>query len=84
MKKVVTDVEQIQPGMRINLFFGENNVNNCTVHVRAIVDDNTFVIARWSQRKGYYQYSCEDRSWYVRIIRDPTFRMVITGQGETL
>jgi len=82
MKKVVTDVDQLKPGMRVSLFFGENNVNNKTVHIRAIVDDEVFVICQWSSRKGCYQYSCEDRSFYAMCLKEPKFKFTITREGE--
>lgn len=76
MNILVTDIEQIRPGMALDLFFGQRNVNNEVVWVRAIVDDEVFVIRRWSERKGW-MYACVHKGLYEGFIGYADFKITI-------
>jgi hypothetical protein len=39
------------------------------VHVRAIVDDYQYVLARWSNRKGWW-YAIEHKTYLELLVRD--------------
>ena len=54
-----TDIDEfaeiLKPGYTYCLFINDNNSNNKTIHVRAIVDDHV-VYAVWSQPKQTWRY----------------------------
>lgn len=52
-------IDMLVPGAVIKLDYGENNPNNKTMHVRAIVDDDMIVYRVWSQSKQIWRYHVE-------------------------
>ena len=51
--------ELLKPGNKLNLFFNEGNINNKTIHIRAIVDDDYIAYKTWSRRKQRWYYQIE-------------------------
>jgi hypothetical protein len=49
--------EMLQPGQKIKEFYGEGNINNRTLHIRAIVDDNAIVFRVWAGGTWNYHVS---------------------------
>jgi len=60
-----TLIDMLVPGAVIRLDYGENNLNNKTIHVRAIVDDDQIVYRVWSQRKQLWRYHIEDLYFFT-------------------
>lgn len=52
----------IQVGKSLKIFYGEGNLNNRVIEIRAIVDDNQVVIRQWSKKD--WRYSVEDRHYF--------------------
>ena len=47
------------------LFFNEGNVNNATIHIRAIVDNEMVVFRRWSEHKTDWTYEIVSIYWFI-------------------
>lgn len=47
-----------EPGWAYQIHYGDGHPSNETLHVRAIVDGQIVVVARWSPWKGW-RYFCE-------------------------
>ena len=47
---------EIIPGQTWRIFFSEGNLNNKTVHIRAVVDEDHIVYRSWSKRKQRWIY----------------------------
>lgn len=58
----------IEVGRSYRVNFGPGNINNHTLHVRAVVDGDQYVCRRWSRRKGW-MYVVEDISW-LELMRE--------------
>jgi hypothetical protein len=60
--------EMLVPGNKIRRFYRAGNVNNCTMHIRAIVDGEYIVYRVWSKTKQRWRYGVEWRyafeMWY--------------------
>ena len=52
--------KMIKPGKKLKIFYTEKNLNNKTLHVRAIVDDEYVVCKRWMKHKQYWLYEVYD------------------------
>jgi hypothetical protein len=61
--------QNLQPGRMLRRYFNPGNINNGTVHVRAIVDGDIVVTREWSRTKQSWRYQTHDRDWY-RILRE--------------
>lgn len=70
--------ELLKPGYAYRLFINENNSNNTTIHVRAIVDDHV-VYAVWSQSKQTWRYRVE----WIHLWMDWHNRGWLTAAGKT-
>jgi hypothetical protein len=51
--------EMLQPGQKIKEFYNEGNINNRTIHIRAIVDDVAIVFRVYT--KGIWNYHVNSR-----------------------
>lgn len=70
MKKSITAIDQIKPGMQLKVCYDEKNINNRLMHIRAIVDERQFVFCVWSPRKGWI-YMVESNFYFELRIRRP-------------
>jgi len=46
----------LQPGVKVKVYYNENNINNQIRHIRAIVDTDWVVYRVWSKRKRMWCY----------------------------
>ena len=46
----------VVPGNKIKLNYGKGNINNKTMHIRAIVDETEIVFCVWSRRYKRFSY----------------------------
>jgi hypothetical protein len=51
-------------GKSYSLFYNENNVNNRRIHVRAVVDDEQYVIRTWFRSKVNWHYEVKNIHWF--------------------
>ena len=49
--------ELLIPGQKVKISFGKGNINNKTVHVRAIVDDRIVVYTVWDKYRQDWRYN---------------------------
>lgn len=49
-------LQACQPGKTLARYYGPDNLNNATLHIRAIVDDNQVVYRMWVQRRRMWDY----------------------------
>lgn len=54
----------VMPGAKVKLFFGEGNINNATLHIRAIIDEDQVVFKRWLKHKKYWLYEVKDMYFF--------------------
>ena len=57
----------IEIGKKYKIYFSENNINNKTIHVLAIVDEDQVVYKWWSKRKDRWIYVVDDMMWFDTI-----------------
>jgi hypothetical protein len=57
------------PGNTIKIFFNENNINNKTIHIRDVVDDDMVVYRFWSRPKKRWRYDI-DSMYYFKLLFD--------------
>lgn len=67
--KVIDTVAQIEPRMKLRVFYGDNNLSNGVIHIRAIVDKDYYVVRKWSQRKGWI-YKVEHYLFFKLLFRE--------------
>jgi hypothetical protein len=66
LEEVADDVDEyalpdwVKPGVSFRVFYGEGNVNNKKLHIRAVVDDDYVVLRKWSKSKQRWFYLVED------------------------
>ncbi|NIQ91038.1 MAG: hypothetical protein GWM98_04820 [Nitrospinaceae bacterium] len=51
--------ELLTPGKKIRIFINEGNPNNCTQHIRAIVDEDQIVYKVYSRNRQFSRYFVE-------------------------
>lgn len=49
----------IQPGKKVKQFYQAGNINNATLHIRALVDNEYVVIRQWSKSRQSWCYKVE-------------------------
>lgn len=54
----------VMPGAKVKLFFGDGNINNATLHIRAIIDEDQVVFKRWLKHKQYWLYEVKDMYFF--------------------
>lgn len=54
----------IKIGETYKLFYGDNNINNSVIHIRAFVDDNFVVLRSWSKHKKQWVYDIKHKIWF--------------------
>lgn len=52
-------LQALQPGKSLERFYNDGNVNNATLHIRAIVDSDIVVYRVWVGRKQVWSYRVE-------------------------
>lgn len=55
---------KLEVGQTLKINFGRGNVNNGTLHVRAIVDTYCVVVRRW---RGRWHYKAEDLDYFQAL-----------------
>lgn len=58
----------LKPGMKLKLFYGEGNINNKVMHIRAVIDNEYFVYKFWAKHKKAWIYQIEHESFF--FVRD--------------
>jgi hypothetical protein len=71
--------EYVKVGATLRWYWNENNSNNKTVHIRAIVDGDQIVYRWWSRRKGW-QYKVEWGYWFWLL--ESEGRTTVVKRGE--
>lgn len=66
----------IEVGRAYRLNLGEGNINNHTMHVRAIVDGDQVVVRAWSRRHQGWRYRIEYIHMLTRWIEDGALKRV--------
>ena len=51
--------EFMKPGHIMKMVFSENDIDNKTIYIRAVVDDNWIVYKYWAERKKCWVYIIE-------------------------
>ena len=51
-------------GKSYKIFYDEGNLNNKTIHVLAVVDDNMIVYKYWRRHKMTWNYTVEHISYF--------------------
>ena len=51
--------ESMKPGHIMKMVFSENDIDNKTIYIRAVVDDNWIVYKYWAERKKCWVYIIE-------------------------
>lgn len=51
--------KKIAPWQTWKLFFSPGNLNNKTIHIRALIDEEWIVYRKWSKRKQRWLYFIE-------------------------
>ena len=49
-------------GRKYRIFFDKGNPNNRTIHIRAIVDEEYYVVRYWGKHKRHWIYQIEYKS----------------------
>ena len=62
----LTFEEMIEPGRTIKIFYNKGNINNRTIHIRAIVDKGIVVYAYW----------CKHSYWWYDIYAKEVLKML--------
>ena len=73
-------LDLIKVGSKLTIFFGEGNINNCVYHVRAIVDDDYFVLKSKPLRCGHSYYEIKHRSYIELLDTHDFIRLVVHGK----
>ena len=63
-------IKLIRPGKKFRMAFGENNVNNKTIHICAIIDEDKVVYKYWGKIKQRWFYVIEDISFLELIYKN--------------
>jgi len=66
---------KLAAGQTWRIFFSQDNPNNRTVHIRAIVDDEYVVSRTWSQRKQYWIYDCQHASYFDALFEHGALKL---------
>lgn len=68
--------ELIQPGRTLKIKFSEDNINNKTIHICAVIDDDWIVYKYWAKRKKCWAYKVEYIYFFKLLYNDGT---LLTG-----
>ena len=60
----------LQKGRKLKIYWGEKNMNNKTIHIRAIVDDDIVVYKFWLKRKKYWTYKTDNFYYFGLLYKD--------------
>lgn len=61
--------EWVKTLAQVQFYWNENNPNNETVHVRAIVDEDKIIVRIWMGRTGW-RYTVRDAYWFIMCIEN--------------
>jgi hypothetical protein len=59
----------IKPGQTWRIFFFKGNRNNTLIHIRAVVDNEYFVVRKWRRGKGWI-YTLENPYYFEILLND--------------
>lgn len=62
--------ELLAPGNKLKIYIGENNPNNKTVHIRAIVDESIVVYRVWRKSWQGWDYWCRASSYFEGLYKE--------------
>ncbi len=62
-----TTASVVEVGKKYRLFWNDNNLNNKTIHIRAIVDEYGVVYKKWSRYKARGVYAIDDISYFSTL-----------------
>lgn len=69
-------LEQITaPGVSLKIDYGPNNINNETIHIRAVVDEKFVVFRRWNKRKQQWNYAVEHMLYFQMLLQDEAIKI---------
>ena len=57
--------EDLTVGKSFKIHYGEGNINNRVIHIRAIVDDDKVVFRWWSKGRQSWIYEVEHLEYFV-------------------
>ncbi len=57
LEKSAVKLDDLKPGVSVRIFYNAGNPNNRRIHIRAIVDDDYFVLRCWSRGRQGWMYS---------------------------
>ena len=60
----------IMPGAKLRIDYGEGNLNNKLIHIRAILDDHYIVYRYWLKHKKRWDYVVEWDYWFFLLVKD--------------
>lgn len=66
----------LQPGKKLKRFFQPGNINNATLHVRALVDDEYVVTRQWSKAKQGWFYKVEHISMFELLYENGNLQAI--------
>lgn len=72
----------IEAGQTWSIFFNDDNQNNRTIEVRAVVDEWFVVFRSWSERKQEWQYQISHVSYFHFLSEGGHLTLKPNAQGE--
>lgn len=54
----------VEPGYKYRIFWSKGNLNNATIHIRAIVDKDQVVYCEWLRSKQMWWYQIKSIYWF--------------------
>lgn len=72
---------KIKVGSKLVINFGKGNLNNCTLHVRGIVDIHYVVVRQWSKKSQYWRYRVETMTYLLLLYKSK--HLSIRSSDET-
>jgi len=57
--------EWLQPGRKVRIFYGDGNINNWLLYIRAVVDDDWIVSRYWNKSRQNWMYRVDSVYWFL-------------------
>lgn len=70
------NIDDIKAGKKFKIYYGKNNINNCKIHIRSIVDDRWIAYKQWSTFRQRWVYNIESKLWFEQLIRSEFIKEV--------
>lgn len=70
---------KLEPGEDYRIYYNKGNINNCRIHIRAIVDDHMVVFQEYLKRRKIWVYKMKSLYYFELLDEGGNIAKIKTG-----